>query len=814
MKRIMSKQQRMKKRRYIKGIFLLFILTILGYCSSYVSAGMNDTTIEKNRMDGIYAAVTLNGINRFFYLNLYTMNGKVSYCIDLGVDITTSIYHSSNDFSISNLNNEQIDYIRSISYFGYLYPGHAEYQFYMAAQELIWEYLNPVDIVWTTEMNINGSKIDVDAYKNEILRLRNEYYKEVSLDWINGGIYQVGEEIILNDSNKVLNEYEIVSSKYSSVSINDNSLVIQVGNNIGEEKIRLRKKQAYDFDGLFYYYDVSQRLISNGNYLDINKELSFSIRGVSLNVKVIDNNLSDNVPLGQATLEGAVYELYRENGELVGTYETDKNGLFQVNDLIYGNYYIKQIKASEGYLANKDITTFEINQDNLEIVLRQQVIRGVIDIRKVFGSNGEYYPEEGIVFQAYDVNGVVCSNLKTDNSGRVSASLPYGVYRIHQLNSTSGYLKVDDFIFEVREANQKRVYFNLVNELILVKVKLIHYEQNSGEKLNLDGFSYRIKEKGKSTYLEYDGQDIFTTDSNGEVLIPILLDYGDYILEQVDTPYGILFDENSIEFSINDQSNLNLIDQSLVLEIPIYKELIMGKVLVYSYEELFYSGLNEYGYERIIRNHDSFIFTANEDIIVNGKIIYSKGDEIRYDINDQEDSFTIDSIYLGSYCLSNIETGEEKCFKVESLDNKIKEVLIELEFLKQLSKGDIIIWNGTELGDNIQDSVFEVIDDKNEVIYTGITNEEGLIKVSDLVEGDYCVRQKKTTSLYKGNDEKVCFSLSNEKRVEFINQVIKEEVVSVPNTLSSSVGIYEVLVLFIMIGIGVLVYQKIFASKL
>ena len=61
---------------------------------------------------------------------MYEMNGRVSYCIDLGVDITTSIYHSTNDFSISYLSNDQIEYISSISYFGYKYDGHDDSESY------------------------------------------------------------------------------------------------------------------------------------------------------------------------------------------------------------------------------------------------------------------------------------------------------------------------------------------------------------------------------------------------------------------------------------------------------------------------------------------------------------------------------------------------------------------------------------------------------------------------------------------------------------------------------------------------------------
>ena len=816
MKKIKSREWRLKKIKLFKVIVTLLVVVIGFYFSSYVDAGMNDTNLEKKRMDGIYAIASVGGVKRIFYLNMYEMNGKTSYCIDLGVDITTSIYHSTNDFSISYLTDEQIDYIRSISYFGYRYKNHDDYRYYMAAQELIWEYLdNEANVEWVSEMNVNAEIININSYKNEILELRDWYNKELNLNWYDEQFYTIGDEIVLSDGNNVLSDYEVVSSKYSDVFINDNQLVIKVGNAIDEEIIELRRKGYYDYGSSLYYYDGSQRLISNGNYKDVDKKLSFHIKGVSVKGQVVNKKNGSNIPYGQATLKGAVYELYNENRELIGTYETDEKGKFEISNLLFGTYYVKQIKASEGYLINEGEVKFELDKDNFELVLKQDVIAYELEIRKVYGHDGNYMPEKDILFILYDNKWNMYGSLNTNQYGIISLWLAYGEYTLRQWTTTYGYSKVDDIKIEVKEKKEdNKVYYNLVNELILVKVKVVNFEQKSGERIAGSGFSYKIRKKDENTYLEYEGKNIFTTNDNGEIVIPILFSYGDYVLEQVDVPDGYLLNGKEKEFSINDKVNLSLVDGNLIMNVEFFNELVMGKVNVVANEEKFYSNVNEYGYKKIAREGSEFSLVANEDIVVNGKVLYKSGQEIYNEITDNGGNLSIDNLYLGSYCLVDNETDEKNCFILESIDNKTKLVEKNLEFTKVLSKGNIIIQNISNKGDNISKSVFEILNKDGVVIYTGVTNEDGIIKVEDILNGDYCIRQKSINSSYQENKEEMCFLLENEKKINFINDLIVEEVIKVPDTLSEEISFYEVMVTLIMIGTGIFVYKKIFASKL
>ena len=817
MKKIKSRKLKMKNRKVVRFLFVLFCFLGFLFCNINVNAGMNDSVLVRNRVDNIYAVANVNGVDRIFYLNMYEMNGKVAYCIDLGVDITSYIYHSTNDFNISYLSSEKIQYIQAVSYFGYGYFEHNDKYYYMAAQELIWEYLSEdkVNVEWSFEMKVDGSRIDIDFYKEEILRLIDLENKRIDFDGDDGRVYKVGSEFVLEDKNGILDKYEVVSSKYSDVVIDGNRLVFKVGNVMGEDVIKLKRKDFYEYDSLLYYYDNSQRLISSGNYNDDVEEIKFNVEGVDLDVSVIDMNTGTNIPLGEATLEGSVFDLYNIKDEFLGTYVTDEKGKFKVCDLLLGSYYFKNPKVSEGYLRYGGKINVDIGSKENKLKIEQTVISNAIEINKVFGSNGMYEAEVGVNFYLYDSFGNVIGNMRTNAQGRISLNLPYGTYKVSQITTTYGYSKVVDFIIEVRQQNYDKIYYNLVNELISVKVRVNTLAGDSFDNLKMEGFSYKIRSLSEDKYLDFDGNDVFTTNSDGELLIPINLLYGDYVLEQVDVPSGILLNEEKLIFSINDNSQLSLVGNDLVMNILFYNELVKGKVNVIAMEERFNRDINYYWYDNVVKGDNGFVLVAGEDIIVNGIIMYNAGDKVSYGKTDANGEISFDNLYLGSYCLIDEVTNEKICFEMIDIDNKTKIVEENIEFIKQLPKGSIIIENVDSSGLFIVDSVFEVLDKNGLVVYTGITNENGIIKIEDIVSGEYCIKQKKVGLGYQMLDNnKECFLLEDEKKINFVNKINKMDVVVVPNTLTEDIGFYGALVVLFLIGTGYVVYKKIFASKL
>lgn len=60
-------------------------------------------------------------------------------------------------------------------------------------------------------------------------------------------------------------------------------------------------------------------------------------------------------------LQGAMFSLYKSDGTKVGTYTTNETGYFGVSYLAYGNYYLIEDKAPDGYIGGADKINFTLN---------------------------------------------------------------------------------------------------------------------------------------------------------------------------------------------------------------------------------------------------------------------------------------------------------------------------------------------------------------------------------------------------------------------------------------------------------------------
>ena len=67
---------------------------------------------------------------------------------------------------------------------------------------------------------------------------------------------------------------------------------------------------------------------------------------------------------GEILLSGAEYTLYTVDGEVVGVYETNEDGILRVSGLEWGSYYFKETRAPEGYGLSNEMVRFSVNSAN------------------------------------------------------------------------------------------------------------------------------------------------------------------------------------------------------------------------------------------------------------------------------------------------------------------------------------------------------------------------------------------------------------------------------------------------------------------
>ncbi|WP_243343827.1 SpaA isopeptide-forming pilin-related protein [Anaerococcus sp. AGMB09787] len=75
------------------------------------------------------------------------------------------------------------------------------------------------------------------------------------------------------------------------------------------------------------------------------------------------------------TLEGAEFNLYRQDDDkFIKSLKSDSKGEFEVRNLDYGKYYLREVKAPKGYLLQGNKIEFEISKQDQDDVVQTRII--------------------------------------------------------------------------------------------------------------------------------------------------------------------------------------------------------------------------------------------------------------------------------------------------------------------------------------------------------------------------------------------------------------------------------------------------------
>jgi len=159
----------------------------------------------------------------------------------------------------------------------------------------------------------------------------------------------------------------------------------------------------------------------------------------------------ENTPIGGLTIikkdeetgkriSGVQFEIRRLNGEIVGTYTTDRTGVITLPQAEKGWYQVTELQAAKGYRLDSQPYQIEVKDGGtatLEITNRQI---GSAIIRKVDSLTGEGI--YGVKFLISDASGHPVGTYESDNEGYVyiERELPDGKYTARELECADGYI--------------------------------------------------------------------------------------------------------------------------------------------------------------------------------------------------------------------------------------------------------------------------------------------------------------------------------------------------------------------------------------
>ncbi len=246
----------------MKKLFTFFLFLSICLTSHYNVQALDSAKITYHRLDNIVYNRKIGNNFKTNYVTMFKLNDRIAYCVEPGVEITESYYDIYTDQSKVNFSDELKEYIEKLGYYGYEYPGHQTSRYYIAAQELIWKAVKPeTEVVWTTGKNYTGEVIDVSKEKEEILSLVQKHnlkpsFSEKSFKAV------VGNKIVLEDENNVLDDYEISSSEYHDVVKEGNTITITLNSEVVPEETLTLTRKHYDDAPLLVYSKANSQTLS------------------------------------------------------------------------------------------------------------------------------------------------------------------------------------------------------------------------------------------------------------------------------------------------------------------------------------------------------------------------------------------------------------------------------------------------------------------------------------------------------------------------------------------------------------------------
>lgn len=231
-------------------------------CLMFLGIGVKaiDPVVDYASFEGIYS----NRVGAQIYsgkMAFLKIEGEIVYCLEpfqiigknYAVDNTYLMYYSQEDLL----------YYELVAHYGYHPITRNHRYYYMAAQELIWERLIGVgNIYWTTGNNGTGEKIDIQYYKDQILKDVQEFYLKPSFEntVIKLGFY---EKINVLDSNHKIDDYEYYFDGNSIVSKIENGFSIKMLDTERKE-ITLTKEVKTNVETTVYVSSGSQTIAKFG----------------------------------------------------------------------------------------------------------------------------------------------------------------------------------------------------------------------------------------------------------------------------------------------------------------------------------------------------------------------------------------------------------------------------------------------------------------------------------------------------------------------------------------------------------------------
>lgn len=417
---------------------------------------------------------------------------------------------------------------------------------------------------------------------------------------------------------------------------------------------------------------------------------------------------------GDSSLEGATYGLYAredivhpdgktgviyEKDVQIATLTTDKDGKAFIENLYLGEYYIKELVPSEGYLLNATEYTLScLDEGDLvqtvkrSVTSKEQVIKQPFQIIKA-ANNGKTDADllSGVGFTAYFISSltqnadgsydfshaepvVIAKDGKTeiftDERGyALTIPMPYGKYLVRETTTPHNFSPVDDFIVTVSENNptEPQVWRVLLDEEFSAKLKIVKKDAESKKPVLIADTEFKIYDLDNKKYVEqvttYPVTVVhksYFTDANGYLILPNNLLPGHYRIEEVNAPEGYTLNTAGVEVIIDCDAayEMDSVSGDAIITVELENHPVKGRLVISKQGEALKGYGKDFLYELRPLAGAEFAVYASEDIYTpdhqtdaNGNriVICAKDSLVATVTTDEKGMAVVENLPLGSY---------------------------------------------------------------------------------------------------------------------------------------------------------------------